>query len=265
MDTTTFSTIAALLEVIRHLQLSTQADRKTRRLQVCGLKPNDLAALDKAAAEGSVGHFRVEFDADCERLQLKMPSIRHEVTHRAFERIFFDVLSAQGISWYSLCPIGSGRLQSLGQPSRSKEADSALKPSALRHHASDPPTFVIECGVSESMQMLRQDTVWWLTEMIGQTNVVVTLRWDGDRLEVELWRLAGTRNVGTRRTPATTRVPICTQRVVVDPSNTSSNADLRFSYQEIFLRPAPEQSMAQLTITSRDLSALRDHVLACTT
>jgi hypothetical protein len=103
------------------------------------------------------------------------------------------------------------------------------------------------------MQMLRQDAIWRLTEMIGQTNVVVILRWGGDRLEVELWRLAVTRNVSTRRTPATAWVPASTQRVVVD---------LALSYQEIFLRPAPQQSMAQLTITCQDLSALRAYVLA---
>jgi hypothetical protein len=147
MDTITFPSIAVLLGAVRFLQEATQKDQRTRRLEVCGLSTKDLAALDKAAAEGKVGRFRIEFDADCKRLRLKIPSVRHEI----FEPTFFDVLSAQGISWRSLCPIGSGFLQSLCQSSRSKEAGSALKTHALRPRESDPPTLVVECGVSESI------------------------------------------------------------------------------------------------------------------
>jgi hypothetical protein len=44
--------MTVLPRVVRLLQEATQNDQRTRRLEVCGLNTKDLAALDKAVAEG---------------------------------------------------------------------------------------------------------------------------------------------------------------------------------------------------------------------
>jgi len=111
----------------------------------------------------------------------------HEIAHRRFIEIVMRKAIMMGLRM-DFIDIGKTRFSGIGSQ---KEGDTAFKPTS-RPLATDWPTLVFECGVSESLQRLRVDARWWLENSEGEvgTVVLVTVSKEERSLHVEQWELA---------------------------------------------------------------------------
>ena len=130
-----------------------------------------MRPIERGRSRSELPAFRLLYDAAEEVLIIKlMPGAHHELANLMFARMFDHRLVSLGIA-DTLLPFGSTRYQA---PSgRSKEADSAFKPSTRL--PTDWPSLIIEVGVSESLPQLRTDTHYWLTQSGGQTKIVIII------------------------------------------------------------------------------------------
>jgi len=90
-----------------------------------------------------------------------------------------------GISRRHLISTGAGREMRNNQ--RRKEPDDAFKP-GTRVKKDDRATLVIEAGLSESMNQLRNDAHYWLTKTNGEVKIVLLIHVDRTRMTIKLER-----------------------------------------------------------------------------
>jgi hypothetical protein len=113
---------------------------------------------------------RLHYDLATERLIIKLVSSLHEYAHTVFMTVLTDHVRTLGISGDHLSPTGAGRQK--GSEQRDKEADAGFKPLNTRPGKDDKPTMVIEAGLSETLNQLRNDAHFWLTKANGEVKIV---------------------------------------------------------------------------------------------
>jgi hypothetical protein len=177
-----------------------------------------------------------------------------------------------GISSNELDFVGASRFR--GRNS-SREGDSAYRPQSFRPNETDWPTIVIESGVSESLQRLRFDASWWLTESRGAVKIVIIILAQNaqSRIQIEKWEHAPSRRLLPFRTPPnnpnnnpnnlTRQLPTKIQETTIVSNAplpvtggpfTVTRAPLVLEFDKIFLGPAvlPE---IDITFNAQELSA----------
>jgi hypothetical protein len=157
------------------------------------------------------------FDEGEEILIVKlMAGAAHDISIAEFERVFSEHLTGVGIPGNAL--VGRRTARYGGTGSRSKEPDGSYKPRATRPGLNDAPSFVIECGVSQSMNNLRNDAHFWLTRSNGRTRLVLLISIDVTRqiVKMERWEnRANTRPIRASSALRATR-PTCIQRLTIN-------------------------------------------------
>jgi hypothetical protein len=123
--------------------------------------------------QGRLPRMTILYDGREEILIIKLPAgvLYCGVVHE-FASMFHEKFFRLGVR-ASLVATGCGRFGRRG--GRSKEADIGYKPIS-RHMVDEWPSFVIEVGVSESLAMLRNDAVFWITKSDGRTRIVIILK-----------------------------------------------------------------------------------------
>ena len=118
--------------------------------------------------------------------------------------------------------ISRGLSRYRGSGSRDKEPDRSYKPRATRPSLNDKPTFVIECGISESMNNLRSDAHFWLTKSNGQIKLVVLIFTDvlGEIVKIERWENRAKPRQTRSSSALSTSRPTCIQKLNIN-NNTS--------------------------------------------
>lgn len=95
----------------------------------------------------------------------------HNVAFAEFRAMFEDAYNTKGVSRYDIVCVGPTRYR--GSNGRHKEADEGFEP--VTRSLVDKPSFVIEVGISESLNQLRSDAFYWLTKTNGQTKLVILI------------------------------------------------------------------------------------------
>ena len=194
-------------------------------------------------------HTRMTHYADSDTLIIKlMPSATHESAHINFAEEWTHRARMMGVSRRDFWGLGGTRFKGF---STSKEADSAYKPSTIRGQENDWPTIVFESGLSETLNRLRVDARWWLSNSRGDVKigVIFSIQKASKTILIEKWELdsvPGTRpstrafpNNPNPNAPPPNRpgIPTKIQAITVD-SNNATGAPLVLEFQKLFLRPA---------------------------
>jgi len=173
-------------------------------------------------------HIRFTHYSDTGLLIIKMPSIKHEVSHRELADTVRDVLKGMGFPKRSLVDVGSGKYFGLRS---AKEGDTGYKP-RVRNREADWPTIVFDSGLSESLAQLRGDAHWWLTSSGGDVKIVVLIKIRAPQkaIVIEKWCFLPTAQIrwATRLHP-------------------HSNAPVPTRRQEITIRHNPAAQLSDVT------------------
>ncbi|KAJ9298583.1 hypothetical protein DTO271G3_3550 [Paecilomyces variotii] len=131
-----------------------------------------------------VFHYEIE-----EKLIIKLVSQNHELLHRIFMHFVCKELENMGVTmpddfWLE----GAGREE--GSQSRKKEPDDSFKPLNTRPKFADCPTFVIEAGLNGTLDKLRNDAFYWLTQPSQRVKIVVLIHGFIERqvITIEVWQ-----------------------------------------------------------------------------
>jgi hypothetical protein len=216
-----------------------------------------LAKIDYERENGHIAkHTRMTHYTDTDLLIIKlMPLVAHEKLHgKLFTELLFQA-ARMGIQSHEIDTVGAGRYRG---NSSSKEGDSALKPCASRPDDTDWPTIVFEAGLSESLNQLRIDAAWWLTNSNSDVNIVIiiSLQKAQSRIQIEKWELAlpDPARPCTRSTSSNQQTPTKVHEITIDPNNNVAGAPLVLEFQKIFLRPAIHPGKTDFTFTAQELS-----------
>ncbi|GFG03616.1 hypothetical protein IFM5058_01519 [Aspergillus udagawae] len=138
----------------------------------------------------TLGANRVRFTyfPDIETLIVKVPSEPHERGHAVIgHEIFLRLRMLMGVDGDEVTPIQQTKYHGMG--GSSKEADSAYKNVIIRSQAASWPLWVIEGGVSESLERLRGDASWWINHSNGEVRLVilVCIRRSDRTIRIETW------------------------------------------------------------------------------
>jgi hypothetical protein len=138
----------------------------------------------------SLGAKRVRFTyfADIETLIVKVPSEAHEKAHAIIgHEIFLRLRGHMAVDGDEVVPVQSTTFH--GNGGSSKEADSAYKNLNVRSHVASWPVWVVEGGMSESIERLRGDASWWINHSNGDVQLVLLVWICPSRrtIKVETW------------------------------------------------------------------------------
>ncbi|CUS15710.1 unnamed protein product, partial [Tuber aestivum] len=175
---------------------------------------------------------------DAETLIVKiMPGPTYETATRELVHIVRMKVEVMGLR-RGLCDVGSATYS--GAASQ-KEADSAIRPTALRPLETDWPTVVFECGVSESLQRLRTDSNWWLANSAHDIKIVLLIAVNKlqRKIHLEQWEDLTVPNPHiTRNNPNPLLIrPTKVNEINLD-GGTITGTPLMLPFAKIFLRPA---------------------------
>jgi hypothetical protein len=151
------------------------------------------------------------------RMTFKSVSVQHEIAVREFEGILIRHICANGLPIDSLIPIGNAQYPG-SSGNRSKRPDKGYLQRDTRD-SEDVPSFVVEVGVSESLNGLRNDAHFWLTQTGGGTRLVLLIKVKkGDQvIEMERWEHVPSTRPRRKYSPA--YHPQCQQRLVLNGAN----------------------------------------------
>ncbi|RFU72511.1 dead deah box dna helicase [Trichoderma arundinaceum] len=265
----TFTSIKALFEAINNArgdalvvnQVSLQAFR-----ELC-------AARD---AENRKFRFSL-YTTDSGVLIITIPTLYHERAHRRLERIMNLKIDAMGLDEDWSCGGGGTYTQASGNSLvASGEGDSTGLPSSTRSPSDGWPTFVIECGYSQTIALLIAKAHWWFTASNYEVKIVLLLKLNKSKesIHIEKWKASttSTRLGATMTRAAAALYPRCFQIIDIkrdpDISNTHPNrlsraryvvhsGPLRLEFADLFLRPpTPGTAEGDIIINDRDLQLL---------
>ncbi|KIX01034.1 uncharacterized protein Z518_10100 [Rhinocladiella mackenziei CBS 650.93] len=212
-----YKSFRGLRGCVKSLSTALMAGRTNQQFLVFrDVKKDDLAEID--AKRESIGrHARMSCYTYDNLLIIKlMPSVEHEMVHRNLgENIKFELIQ-MGIKRNHFPAVGAGRYS---RPHSSKEGDTAYKP-ATRDQKTDFPTIVLESGLSESLNHLRHDARWWLSDPTSHAEIVllISIRQQEKMLLVEKWCLApasASRPTTRAQAASTGSVPTKVQELMV--------------------------------------------------
>ncbi|OOF98734.1 hypothetical protein ASPCADRAFT_30837, partial [Aspergillus carbonarius ITEM 5010] len=119
-------------------------------------------------------HVRFTYFPDIGTLITKVPSEPHEKCHYILgSRIKDHLRMNMGIAFDEV--VGTAATKRQGKGNTIKEPDSSFKNLRLRSQVGDWPHWVIEGGMSESLQRLRADASWWINHSEGEVLLVILI------------------------------------------------------------------------------------------
>ncbi|KAJ9305895.1 hypothetical protein DTO217A2_4638 [Paecilomyces variotii] len=159
---------------------------------------------------------RVSHDEIEEKLIIKLVSRQHEALHRIFMHFVCKELENMGVKmlddfWLE----GAGREE--GRQSRKKEPDDSFKPLNTRPKFEDSPTFVIEAGLNGTLNKLRNDAFYWLTQTSQRVRIVVLIHGFTERkvITIEVWQSLDNPRPRRTRSAARSKRPTKTQTLTI--------------------------------------------------
>lgn len=162
---------------------------------------------------------RVLYDRSDEILIIKFPSKQHDEASLLFSDILGDQFLSLSLRMRDFMRLtGSGRQRF---DNVEKEPDASFVPRLTRSRE-DFPSLVVEVGLSESTQRLRQDAHIWLDMSNESTNIVIVISLDTSSrlITFERWQRANRVHPRVSRCGDSARqVASCVQTVVVNGDN----------------------------------------------
>ncbi|KAJ9239066.1 hypothetical protein DTO166G5_2596 [Paecilomyces variotii] len=126
---------------------------------------------------------------------------------------------------------GAGREE--GRQSRKKEPDDSFKPLNTRPKFEDSPTFVIEAGLNGTLNKLRNDAFYWLTQPSQRVRIVVLIHGFTERKVITIER----DNSPPIVTGAPLLLPVDALFEIVPPSVTQNAVSLSAQILEMYADP----------------------------
>ncbi|KAJ9203714.1 hypothetical protein DTO021D3_2508 [Paecilomyces variotii] len=164
---------------------------------------------------------RVFYDEILKQLIVKLVSDYHEILHQNLMNAITAELQNMGITMQYYAVQGAGRVRS--QNSREKEPDNSFRPINTRPKFSDLPTFVIEVGVSKTLNNPRNDAFFWLTQTNDRVKIVLLIHSSRDHsiatrplvITMEVWQTINNPRPHRANSAARPRIPVRTQTVTI--------------------------------------------------
>jgi hypothetical protein len=247
-----YTGIAHLKEVIK--SQSQKIQEGLSHEQYLGFQPvtkDEMKTIDILHASiGKSIRFRYFHDTSLLITKL-MPTSALETSHAGFGMLIFLRTMKMGIPEGELWSMAASTYYAENHRS-SKEGDTSFKPCS-RPKATDWPSIVIESGFSESLQGLRSDANWWLTNSHDGVKIVIliALEMATKSIQMEKWLLAPAANGNG---PVATKA----QEVVILPTSSVTGAPLTLEFENIHLRP-PTGQEKDIVLTAGELSKWADH------
>lgn len=135
------------------------------------VRPDTFQSLNSRRHELGASKVRLTYFPDIETLIVKVPSLPHERAAATFGYQIHRRLAPGMVNDREAVPVGSARYR--GQRDSSKEADAAFQNQIVRRLDSQWPVFVIEAGMSESLERLHGDASWWINHSDGEVRLVI--------------------------------------------------------------------------------------------
>ena len=258
-----FTGIPDLRKRVRSLTDELAADRTTKQhLIFRGVTTELLAEIDHQRA--SIGkRIRLTHYTDTDLLIVKVPSAKHEQAHLSLSDEVNHKLG-MGLARRSMWSCGSTKYTGF---SSSKEGDSTYKPRWCRAGKEQWPTLVFEAGLSETLDKLRTDAEWWLTNSRGEVKIaiVVSIRLAQKSLWIEKWCLQP-RTPAAQVTRDNAPVPTKIQELTITQNSpiptppgtiatyAVTGAPLILEFEKLLLR-APVLPEGNVIFTAADLQA----------
>ncbi|KAJ5263807.1 hypothetical protein N7478_011412 [Penicillium angulare] len=272
----TWSNIRQLRKVATDIFESLQKEETWNQwLVVLGLSEHAIERLCSERSPLGVS-FRFQWEGRSGLIKI-VPSSTHDTITERVVRTIDRMIYSMGIS------IGDGEWagSTTYRPTsgKGKESDNCFVPVSrcLCQIAQDGwPTFVIETGLSEGLDQLRQDARRWFAISEGMVRLVLVIGIKPNRLDFEIWQLAPTGALSpltrlyidqlcaqvpnippTNHQSPLTQQAYCAQEVIITPHNIDG-APLYIPFVTIFDRmPVPGEGDILLTETDFDAIASR--------
>jgi hypothetical protein len=278
----TFKTIKNMQNAISSYREKLEASKASPYLIFRLVTTDDLLNIERARENGKISRgVRMTHYVDWNILILKVPTAKHEATHRNFCGELVIGAAGMGLK-RELIDLGATTFKT---PRVSKEGDSTFKPRSIRPRKADWPTIVLESGWSESLTKLRQDAHIWLKNSRGDIKIVLLflIGRTARTMIIEKWenrpvpanppvpsnRPATRSMTRAAATPpnqppqAPTQTPTQIQVIAIDSdSNTVNGAPLTLEFRKIFLRQAIPPLEHDFTFIAQDLSAFAANMWA---
>jgi hypothetical protein len=255
-----FKTIEGMQDAINSYEEKLEASEASPYMIFRPVTTKDLLKIERAREDGKIGRgVRLTHYVDWDILILKVPTAKHERSHRKFSQKLTVRAAMMGLE-DEFDDIGATTYKASGV---SKEGDSAFKPLSKRPRDTDWPTIVLESGWSESLTRLRRDAYIWLDKSKGDVKIVLLLSIGrtARTMIIEKWE---NRPVSANR-PATrsntTQIPTKIQAITIDSTSnppTVDGAPLTLEFQKVFLRQAVPPLEQDFTFTRQNLLAFAD-------
>jgi hypothetical protein len=268
----TFKTIKNMQEAINSYEKELEASEASPYMIFRPVTTKDLLKIERAREDGKIGRgVRLTHYVDWDILILKVPTAKHERSHRKFSQKLTVRAAMMGLE-DEFDDIGATTYKASGV---SKEGDSAFKPLSKRPRDTDWPTIVLESGWSESLTRLRRDAHIWLEDSRGDVKIVLlfSIGRTARTMIIEKWenRPVPTNPPVPTNRPATRSItrpypqtPTQIQAITIDSnSNTVNGAPLTLEFRKIFLRQAVPPLEHDFTFTAQDLSIFATNFWAC--
>jgi hypothetical protein len=134
--------------------------------------PDIFQSLESRRHELGASKVRLTYFPDIGTLIVKVPSLVQQRAALIFSNEIWRCLTDM-VHNREAIPVGSGTYD--GQRDSSKEADAAYTNQVVRPLESDWAVFVIEAGMSESLDRLHADGSWWINHSDGEVRLVIVV------------------------------------------------------------------------------------------
>ena len=188
---------------------------------------------------------KMMYNYETRSLILKLADGAHEALKANIRTALTLALYNTGLNWL-IIPTGSKRVRG---GSCFKEPDESWVPrSHLPGRDMKWPTVVMEVGVSESIEKLKSDAVWWLANSVGQVKLVVIVSINQTSPEITFQTIV----LDTATAIPTVRQSVTTSRVPKQPDapiTTSPAEPLIIRFEEMLCRqPVPPEQDLQISL-----------------
>src|SRR5436305_13002631 len=253
-----FKTIKNMQEAINSYEEKLEASEASPYMIFRLVTTNDLLKIERARENGKIDRgVRMTHYVDWDILVLKVPTAKHERSHRKFSNELVIRAATMRLK-DEFDDLGATKFKT---PRVSKEGDSAFKPLSIRPRETDWPTIVLESGWSESLTRLRRDAHIWLENSGGEVKIVLlfSIGRTARTMIIEKWEnrpvpvnRPATRSITRAAAPQT---PTQIQVITIDSNSTTGNgAPLTLDFGKTFLRQAVPPLAHDFMFTAQDLS-----------
>lgn len=205
----------------------------------------------REASNKTLPRMRILYDRVSEILIVKfMPGSFHDIATAMFNALFSskfpDVFSLVGM----LATRFEGR-------DRAKEGDSGYKP-LTRISNGAWPSLMVEVGVSESLQQLRNDARYWLTNSGGETRVVILISINTVAKEVKFERWEDVPRIQPARHNTPLYNPGMVQSITLEHDVQYAGPALQIPAAKVYDQPLPPNLGANdFELTAHDLESFK--------